>query len=87
MVKFAWLVTLLGALGATWFMLAVFPRAGSAPQEAVVAAVALCVVVIPYVATRALEGLLGPAATDARSKARGPSSGDAPAASGTSRAA
>lgn len=54
---FLWLVSLLGA-GFGLIVLAGLQHATSAPQQAAVAAVAVAVAIIPYVAARAIEGML-----------------------------
>lgn len=57
-VRICWIVTLLAACGAAFQLFDVFVRGGlSAPQQAAGAALACALCVIPYVFTRAIEGL------------------------------
>lgn len=51
-----WVFTALATIPAVGFVLISFTRGMSAPQQAATAAVALCMVIIPYVFTRAIEG-------------------------------
>jgi uncharacterized membrane protein len=54
--KALWVITALAAaLGGCALVLAIF--AGSAPQQAALAAIAVALAVIPYVFTRAVEGI------------------------------
>ncbi|MCX7366741.1 MAG: hypothetical protein NTV97_33680 [Alphaproteobacteria bacterium] len=52
-----WILTLVAAGFAAMTALGGVVSAKSAPQEAAVAAIALCIAVIPYVFTRALDGI------------------------------
>lgn len=56
-VKFFWVLTLIASVlgGIGLFFIAISPA--SAPQQAAGAAIAIGVAVIPYVFTRAVEGL------------------------------
>jgi hypothetical protein len=56
-VVFLWVVTLLAACVSAFVFAAAIVGAKGAPQEAAGAAIALCIVVIPYVFTRAIEGI------------------------------
>jgi len=56
--KLCWLVTAFGASGGMLMVIDIFMRRGaSAPQEAAGAAIACALCVVPYVFTRAVEGL------------------------------
>jgi hypothetical protein len=55
--QFLWSLTLIGSLLAGAILFVGLTAAKGAPQEASVAAIALCVAVIPYVFTRAAEGI------------------------------
>lgn len=57
MVKFLWVLALLGALGGGLVLLLTVGAAQGAPQQAAGAAVAVALAVIPYVLARAAEGL------------------------------
>jgi hypothetical protein len=60
--KFCWLITLLSTCFGFLVLANVFIAKGiSAPQEAAGAAMACALCVIPYVFTRAVEGLARPA--------------------------
>lgn len=53
-----WIVTLISACGALVTYIGTVANATSAPQEAAGAAMAVAIVVIPYVFTRAVEGMI-----------------------------
>lgn len=53
-IKGAWVLTFLGACLAVYILTIGFSNAASAPQEAVVVALACAVVIVPYCAARAL---------------------------------
>ena len=55
--RFFWVCTLLAACIAALVLVATLVMAKGAPQEASGAAIALCIAVIPYVFTRAVEGM------------------------------
>lgn len=55
--SFLWICTLLASVLAGLVLVASVVGAKGAPQEAAGAAIALCVAVIPYVFTRAIEGI------------------------------
>ena len=57
MISFSWLVTLLATFVAVGVLFLTFSTAKGAPQEASGAALACAIVIIPYVFTRALEGM------------------------------
>lgn len=57
MISFSWVITILATVVAVGVLLLTFGAAKGAPQEAAGAAIACAIVVIPYVFTRALEGL------------------------------
>lgn len=58
MLKACWIVTLLAAAAGGLLVLDLFMRQGaSAPQEAAGAAIACALCIVPYVFTRAVEGL------------------------------
>ena len=57
MLKFSWIVTLICTVIAALIAFGTMFNAKSAPQEAAGFAMALAFVVIPYVFTRAVEGL------------------------------
>jgi hypothetical protein len=57
MIKLLWVITLLCALIAGAVLALTVLAASGAPQQAAGAAIALAVAVIPYVLTRAAEGL------------------------------
>lgn len=52
-----WLTVLLCACAAALAAFSGLAAAKGAPQEAAVAGIALCIVVIPYIFTRSLEGM------------------------------
>lgn len=54
--RFFWFVTLLASIASGLVLAGGWIFAKGAPQEAAVAALALCIVAIPYVFTRAIEG-------------------------------
>ncbi|ONG55729.1 hypothetical protein BKE38_08665 [Pseudoroseomonas deserti] len=55
MVKFFYVLTIIGALiGGFWLLMAIF-GAKSAPQEAAAAAIAAACAIIPYVFARAVQ--------------------------------
>lgn len=56
-VKICWAITALAAVAALLLFKLYMGAAQSAPQEGAGAAIAVAVVVIPYVFTRAMEGL------------------------------
>ena len=56
LILICWIVTLIATLPAAAMLLAAFGATG-APQEAAGAAIACAIVVVPYVFTRAIEGL------------------------------
>lgn len=53
-----WVITVLMACVAAFYAVDTQMRAQSAPQQAAGAAIALCLVIIPYVFTRAVEGVV-----------------------------
>lgn len=55
--KFCWWVTLIATIGAAIFMFFGLISANSAAQESAVAAISVGMVVIPYIFTRAVEGI------------------------------
>jgi hypothetical protein len=59
--KICWGITAFATLPAAICLLATFSGSASAPQEAAGAAMACAIVIIPYVFTRAIEGLAQPA--------------------------
>ena len=56
---FCWLVTSLAAVLAMLELVVTFGSSASAPQQAAGAAMACGLVVVPYIFTRAMEGLRG----------------------------
>lgn len=64
--KVCWGITLLAAALAAVLGFVMARAATSAPQEAAAAAMALAIAVLPYVFTRAVEGLERPAVTIVR---------------------
>jgi uncharacterized alpha/beta hydrolase family protein len=54
---FLWILVMLGSTIGGFFVVGLFVYAKSAPQEASMAATAVAFAVIPYVFTRAFEGL------------------------------
>jgi len=54
---FLWVITVLAACVSALVFALSMAGAKGAPQEAAGAAIALCIVVIPYVFTRAIEGI------------------------------
>lgn len=57
MKNFLYVLTALGSMIGAFFLFSVFTTAGSAPQEASLAAVAVAFAVIPYCLARAAEGI------------------------------
>lgn len=58
MLKLCWIVTMLGACAGMLCVINLFMSRGiSAPQEAAGAAIACAMCVVPYVFTRAIEGM------------------------------
>lgn len=55
--QFLWVCTLLASVIAAVVLVGGLTMAKGAPQEASVAGIALCIAVIPYVFTRAIEGI------------------------------
>lgn len=55
--QFLWACTLVASILAALVLGAVLVSATGAPQQAAGAAVALCVAAIPYIFTRAIEGI------------------------------
>jgi hypothetical protein len=55
--QFLWVCTVLASVLAAVILVGALATAKGAPQEAAGAAIALCVAVIPYVFTRAVEGI------------------------------
>lgn len=53
-----WLVTLLAAVGGGFLLLRALTAAESAAQQAALAALAVAIVAVPYVFTRAFEGMV-----------------------------
>lgn len=58
MIAIFWAVTLLAACASAFFLFLGLSTATGAPQQAAAAGVAVAVVVIPYVFTRAIEGIV-----------------------------
>jgi hypothetical protein len=58
LVRICWIVTAVGASFALLTLITTVGGASGAPQEAAGAAIAAAIAVIPYVFTRALEGIL-----------------------------
>lgn len=56
-IGFCWFVTLIAAICAAFIFPSAFSQGASAPQQASIAAIAIAMVVIPYVFTRAAEAL------------------------------
>jgi hypothetical protein len=54
---FCWVITMIGACLGTLVLVLGFASAKGAPQEAASAALAVALAVIPYVFTRAVEGI------------------------------
>lgn len=57
LVRLCWIVTVVATLPGAYLLISAFMDAQSAPQEAALAAMAMAVVVVPYIFTRAMEGL------------------------------
>lgn len=60
--QICWFITILATFAASFQLLFTFTAAQSAPQQAAGAAMAAAMVIVPYVFTRAVEGLGRPAA-------------------------
>src|SRR5688572_18489014 len=54
---FCWIVCLLASVVSALFLVSGLSSAESAPQEASIAAISVAIVVIPYVFTKAIEGI------------------------------
>jgi hypothetical protein len=61
MKSFCWVMVIISSIIATFVLLFAIIGANGAPQEAAGAAIAVAIVIIPYVFTRAIEGLTGDA--------------------------
>lgn len=57
-IKICWIATALSAGAALLTFVATMTDAGSAPQEAAGAAMALAIAIIPYVFTRCMKGVI-----------------------------
>ena len=53
---FFWLITFLCCIGSSLLFVSALMLSNGAPQQAATGVMALCLAVIPYVATRCLEG-------------------------------
>lgn len=58
LIAFCWLVTLLATIAAVFVFVETLSLAKGAPQEAAGAAMAMTIAIIPYIFTRAIEGIL-----------------------------